>query len=525
MARPVILCVDDERIILSSLKAQLHNNLGSEFEIEIAESAEEALEIFDELSNQQIQIPLVIADQIMPVMKGDEFLSLIKQRSPHTLTIMLTGQATAEAVGQAVNKANLFRYISKPWDENDLILTIRSALDSYHHHRSCMKQNAYQLFIHKTLNLALSTLNLKQQISKALEYLLTIPCLNPPGQGAIYFKNTSHVFNEHELSTPNQAPTSSNLICFKKACSRNESNEHDEIKLHPQDIPDYSAPLLLKKNNSNEDFYSYPILLENVLIGLLTVTIDDSFEDCKEIQNFLLSFAQTLANIYRLSASHHVLRQTNLKLERHREELENLVKERTEELTQSLNQQEEINEKLRKANSELEYFATTDSLTGLLNRRHFFTLAEEAREKLQFDSKPVTVAMIDIDFFKQINDEYGHNTGDKLLKKVANAIKTCFTEQSLVCRFGGEEFAILIPDKTESEAFDHLQQVRQKVSDTKLTTPSGDVSVTVSIGLSEVENQERTLDNALSRADKTLYASKEYGRNRVTRFHGDRSCN
>lgn len=136
MSRPVILCVDDERIILSSLKAQLQNNFASSFQIEVAESAEEGLEIADELIKENIEIPIVIADQIMPGMKGDEFLSRVKTLLPQTLTIMLTGQASADAVGKAINKAGLFRYLSKPWDEDDLILTIQSALDSYTHQKN-----------------------------------------------------------------------------------------------------------------------------------------------------------------------------------------------------------------------------------------------------------------------------------------------------------------------------------------------------------------------------------------------------
>ena len=165
MSRPVILCVDDERIILSSLKAQLHNNLPSHFQIEVAESAEEALEIVDELIKANIEIPIVIADQIMPGMKGDELLGRIKELLPQTLTIMLTGQASADAVGKAVNKAGLFRYLSKPWDEDDLILTIQSALDSYTHQKNLMKQSYYQTVINQTLSLSIGTLNFKHQIS------------------------------------------------------------------------------------------------------------------------------------------------------------------------------------------------------------------------------------------------------------------------------------------------------------------------------------------------------------------------
>ena len=131
MSKPAIICVDDERIVLVSLRDQLTQYFGNEYEIELAESGEEALEIFAELQGENIEIPLVISDQIMPGMKGDDLLIAIHHQHPQTLKIMLTGQARAEAVGKAVNLANLYRYITKPWQVEDLKLTVKEALNSY----------------------------------------------------------------------------------------------------------------------------------------------------------------------------------------------------------------------------------------------------------------------------------------------------------------------------------------------------------------------------------------------------------
>ncbi len=131
MSKPVIICVDDERIVLVSLRDQLTQHLGNEYEIELAESGEEALEIFAELAEEEVEVPLIISDQIMPGMKGDDLLVVIQNQHPQTLKIMLTGQASAEAVGKAVNQANLYRYITKPWQAEDLKLTVKEALNSY----------------------------------------------------------------------------------------------------------------------------------------------------------------------------------------------------------------------------------------------------------------------------------------------------------------------------------------------------------------------------------------------------------
>lgn len=142
MQKSVILCVDDEKIILTSLKEQLRRHFQNEYLIETVESGEEALELLGEFQEERVDLPIVIADQIMPGMKGDALLIHIHQTLPKTLKIMLTGQANADAVGNAVNRANLYRYIAKPWDETDLVLTVTEALRSYGQEKQLEEQNA-----------------------------------------------------------------------------------------------------------------------------------------------------------------------------------------------------------------------------------------------------------------------------------------------------------------------------------------------------------------------------------------------
>jgi signal transduction histidine kinase len=139
--KQAILCVDDESIVLTSLRDQLMRGFPSEVRIELAESGEEALEVVDELNKEGYELPLIIADQIMPGMKGDELLTAMHKKYPKTLKIFLTGQADACAVGNAVNDANLYRYIQKPWNEEDLKLTVERALDSYNKDKKLAVQN------------------------------------------------------------------------------------------------------------------------------------------------------------------------------------------------------------------------------------------------------------------------------------------------------------------------------------------------------------------------------------------------
>lgn len=141
MSKLVILCIDDEKMVLDSLKEQLRSGLDNNYLIEMAESGEEALEIIEELSGDGYDLSVVICDQIMPGLKGDEFLKIVHERSNKTLKILLTGQADAQAVGNAVNQANLYRYIAKPWQATDLLLTVKEALRSYVQDKKLAEQN------------------------------------------------------------------------------------------------------------------------------------------------------------------------------------------------------------------------------------------------------------------------------------------------------------------------------------------------------------------------------------------------
>ncbi|HEY9706768.1 MAG TPA: response regulator, partial [Oculatellaceae cyanobacterium] len=141
MSKPTIVLVDDESMVLMSLRMQLSRYVANDYDIELAESGEEALELFAELEAKGIDIPLVISDQIMPRMKGDELLRKIHSQYPKTLKILLTGQASAEAVGNAVNFANLYRYITKPWEAADLRLTVTEALRTYAQEQQLAEQN------------------------------------------------------------------------------------------------------------------------------------------------------------------------------------------------------------------------------------------------------------------------------------------------------------------------------------------------------------------------------------------------
>jgi DNA-binding LytR/AlgR family response regulator len=135
MSKPNIICVDDEKIVLDSLKEQLNSTFGCGYNIETAESGREALGVFQDLLHQSGEVPLIIADYIMPGMKGDELLKRVREIDPKVVSILLTGQATIEGVANAVNYGGVFRYIAKPWDGGNLCGIVTEALQYYYGER------------------------------------------------------------------------------------------------------------------------------------------------------------------------------------------------------------------------------------------------------------------------------------------------------------------------------------------------------------------------------------------------------
>ena len=133
MSKPIIICVDDEKIIVDSLKAEIKSAFKGQLIVETAESGKEALEIIEDYKSQNKIIPIVVSDWLMPEMKGDELLTIVHSMLPDTKKILLTGQVTTTGLGNAINQAKLYRFIPKPWNAEDLELTLTEAFKSFYH--------------------------------------------------------------------------------------------------------------------------------------------------------------------------------------------------------------------------------------------------------------------------------------------------------------------------------------------------------------------------------------------------------
>ena len=164
---------------------------------------------------------------------------------------------------------------------------------------------------------------------------------------------------------------------------------------------------------------------------------------------------------------------------------------------------------------ELERLATIDDLTGLCNRRHFLALAEDERRRHAREQRPLSLMIFDIDLFKSVNDRFGHDAGDAVIRHVAKVCRSHIGSSDILARFGGEEFILLLPQTTGQEAMAHADEMRQWLEAAPFEWDGAPVRVTVSIGVAETDAEVQSLGELMKRADQALYQAKREGRNCV----------
>ena len=190
------------------------------------------------------------------------------------------------------------------------------------------------------------------------------------------------------------------------------------------------------------------------------------------------------------------------------------LERRSAELQQALVELEKSRDEIRLQNEELQVLAKTDPLTGASNRRYFMETYETHFAVAVRGSPPFSCLMVDIDFFKRVNDEHGHGVGDEVIQRVAEALKGAVRSSDAVCRYGGEEFCIALPVADIEAGAMVGERVRAKIASPGFAR----VPVTVSVGVASVGFGAESLHDLIGQADEALYASKNGGRNRVTRW-------
>ncbi|GAB5407001.1 MAG: diguanylate cyclase [Aureliella sp.] len=190
------------------------------------------------------------------------------------------------------------------------------------------------------------------------------------------------------------------------------------------------------------------------------------------------------------------------------------LEQKRAELAMTLEDLNRSKDEISIQNAELRYLATRDPLTGCINRRTFYDSFQQLWNACESESAQLNVMMVDIDFFKSINDNYGHSAGDDVLKATGALLLECASDDDIVCRYGGEEFALLVPGCDLEAAAELAEQIRTRLSELQFP----DFSITASLGVSAFNLGASDPGDMLDQADKCLYVAKRNGRDQVVRY-------
>lgn len=453
MSKGTIICIDDDRLILNSLRDQLQRIIDDTYDIEVAESGGEALELFTELEVDQIAIPLVICDQNLPDMGGDSLLSYLQIQYPKTRKILLTGEANLDAVIHAVNSANLYRYIAKPWDETDLKLTVKAALKSHLQDEQLIEQNR------------------------------TLRAVNAQLKGEI---------DERQLVQQ----------------KLQESEIRLESILNSLDDVVWSAAVeefqLLYLNPAAEAVHGYPVssFLSSPHLWLDVIHPADRHQ--------MVHFFDQLLAAGSLNIEYRILRPDGeirwLKNRGHVITDDQGRPSRLDGIIYDITEQ-------KRAQAQLLHDAFHDELTGLPNRNLMMErISQSLKRQHRIPDYQFALLFIDLDRFKIINDSLGHLVGDQLLVAIAHLLENCLRTSDTVARLGGDEFTILLDG---IQGIDDAIHVAERILET-LKTPFqvGDHSVftgsSIGIAYNSVQYDDATL--LLRDADIAMYRAKSLGK-------------
>ncbi|MGD1806964.1 diguanylate cyclase [Dapis sp. BLCC M126] len=169
---------------------------------------------------------------------------------------------------------------------------------------------------------------------------------------------------------------------------------------------------------------------------------------------------------------------------------------------------------LQNALAEVKKLANTDPLTGVLNRRSLFDFAHQEFNRVSRYGPPFSILLMDLDNFKKVNDNYGHQMGDQALCTVVKSIKNTIRNVDFLGRYGGEEFLAILPETYGEQALTLAERIRQMVASNIIKTDKGNLRLSISIGVTSYSIKDQSLDDMILRADKGVYQAKQEGRNK-----------
>ena len=344
-----------------------------------------------------------------------------------------------------------------------------------------LKSSQYRITINALLETTFSALQLERQLEVALEIITSIPWLAVEDKGSIF------IFDKNEQVL--RMTASKNMPDLWLLCSKVKVGEclcGRAAKLNRMVFSNHvdNDHTIQFDNIKPHGHYCVPIVKENELLGILNLYVADGHIGNKDEENFLSVVSSIIANLINFR-----------KTEQERNELA----------------------------LELKRQAQTDFLSDLHNRRYFVELVGFELSRLERYHSVMSVLAFDIDYFKNVNDTYGHQAGDVVIRRVADIAKRIVRDIDHVGRMGGEEFAILLPETSSNEALVVAERLRRAIGETEITFDSSDtiIRITISIGVASLSHHECcSTDDLMNRADKALYHAKNAGRNQVCVYRG-----
>jgi diguanylate cyclase (GGDEF)-like protein len=484
-----ILLIDDEPEILSSLTRLLRK----EHQVLIANSAVEGLKLMS-----QTEVHIILSDQRMPGMEGVEFFSLAKGKYPNAIRLLLTGYADLENVIDAINAGNIYRYLVKPWNPEELLATIRDACQKY----DLIIQNNQ---LTKDLSLANTELEKRvkertAELQRTNNYITALSQISSQLQLDFVYENViSTLENE--------------LIKIKIECHILRCEEDDQLGLIEKEkiplgrIQDNTRSIECSKAILNiSEFYDIvklqkPIFVPNInkwssgIINKLHQDIPQLFNKLNIIHPNMKGVILPLISRLRLIG---ILLLWG----------PDLIEEDLNTLSVFSNQ---VGIALENTIlfAEVHRLAEIDGLTGIFNRRRTLEMAERELTRAKRYHHPLSVLMIDIDHFKLVNDTYGHNIGDQTLQNITKRIMGLLRDGiDILGRFGGDEFVVILPETDLKMAENIANRMRLAISQTPIETSSRPLDVTISVGISNLLDESTQLSDLINEADNAMYREK-----------------
>jgi diguanylate cyclase (GGDEF)-like protein len=281
---------------------------------------------------------------------------------------------------------------------------------------------------------------------------------------------------------------------------------------------------LLNHNSlKNLRYYLIALIIYMTSMGLMTLTFNGLLAntDLTRYAFVFGSYCEIFFFSFILSSRYNEMKNEKLELKtellnqkiNNEKKLEKKIKERTHELLLMNQQLEEAKELLFKE-------SITDKLSGLYNRRYFSEISNTLFDASQRTGDELSVLMLDIDFFKEINDKYGHSVGDDTIIACSEILQGVARSSDVVTRYGGEEFVILLPDTKLDEALKLAYRIKDRIKNNKITINETDfIKITISIGVTQsVQKKDTNIEDIIKRSDVALYKAKKMGRNRVESY-------